>query len=70
MAQQTIKQHIPIASIADCEAIGEVYFKAWRMALSEQSRADVEFAIQDITYNAVVALREPVGKVEGGLNKV
>ena len=40
------------------------------MALSEQCKADVEFAIQDIMYNAVVAFREPVGKVEGGINKV
>ena len=70
VAQQTIKKYIPISNITDCEAIGEVYFKAWRMALSEECRADVEFAIQDLMYNAVVAVREPIGEVVGGVNKV
>lgn len=70
MTQQTVKKFVPVSKTADCEALGEVYFKAWRMALSEECRADVEFAIQDLMYNAVVAFREPIGEVEGGVNKV
>lgn len=73
MLHEAVKKYIPIASLADCEAIGEVYYKGWRTADSngkEDTRADVEFSIQDLMYHAVVANRKPVGAVEGGVNKV
>lgn len=37
---------------------------------TEQRRADIEFAIQDLMYHAVVACRKPLGVIEGGVNKV
>ena len=66
---KSLKNLIPLASISDCEAIGEIYFKAWR-TISENCRAEVEFSIQDLMYHAVVAQRKPLGAVEGGFNKV
>ena len=68
--QKSFKKFIPLATISDCEYLGEIYFKAWRSALVEQSRADIEFSIQDMMYSAVTAFRTPVGAVEGGVNKV
>jgi len=70
MLKETVKKFIPIASVNDCEALGEVFFRGWRTITSEQFRADVEFSIQDIMYSAVLAHRKPVGVVEGGVNKV
>lgn len=69
MLQKSMKKCIPLATIADCESIGEVLFKAWRMA-PEEYREAVEFSIQDLMYNAVVAHRKPLGVIEGGVNKV
>lgn len=68
--QKSIKKFIPLATTSDCESLGEIYFKAWRSAVTEESRADIEFSIQDIMYNAVIAFRTPIGAVEGGVNKV
>lgn len=67
--QKTVKKFIPLATVNDCESLGEIYFKAWRMA-TEERRADIEFAIQDLMYHAVVACRKPLGVIEGGVNKV
>ena len=69
MVQKSIKKFIPVASVSDCESLGEIYFKAWRM-MPETSREAVEFSIQDLMYNAVVAYRSPLGAVEGGVNKL
>lgn len=69
MLQKSVKKFIPLASVSECESLGEIYFKAWRM-IPEERRADVEFSIQDLMYNAVVAYRKPLGTVEGGVNKV
>lgn len=69
MLQKTMKKCIPLATIADCESMGEIFFKAWRMA-PEECREAIEFSIQDLMYNAVVAHRKPLGVIEGGVNKV
>ena len=67
-----MKKYIPISNIADCEALGEVYYKGWRSADSngnEEAKKDVEFSIQDLMVHAVTANRKSVGPVEGGVNK-
>lgn len=70
MLQTAVKTYIPVATVTDCESLGEVYFRGWRTTSPEQCREDVEFSIQDLMYNAVVAHRKALGPVEGGINKV
>lgn len=69
MLQKAMKKQIPLATIADCDSMGDIYYKAWRMA-PEECRGEIEYLIQDLMYCAVVAQREPLGVIRGGVNKV
>ena len=69
LLHQQFKKNIPLATTAESEMFGEIYFRAWRHS-PEHCRAEVESIIQDLMFCAVVAVRRPLGAIEAGSNKV
>lgn len=65
---ETVKKQLPISSLTECESYGDIYFRGWKTS-PEECRTDIEFVIQDLMYNAVVAIRKPLGALDTGINK-
>ena len=66
---ETVKKQLPTSSLTECESYGDIYFRGWKI-IPDESKTDIEFVIQDLMYNAVVAIRKPLGALDCGVNKV
>ena len=66
---QSVKEHLPVSTLSECESYGDIYFRGWRTA-PDECKTDIEFVIQDLMYNAVIAYRKPLGALDCAVNKV